>query len=288
MRKNFWNIVEKGKIDAIRYSNPAAAVEKYEAYLEKYPRDYEAKLMYASTLVTIKEFDFAYEILEATKREINSNDKIAQNKELLDHLNKSALVTEIRYLSYTNQFNKLYILLRKLSKEDMEKFDYTKFYCYSNLGYITEDNSSKLLSYSKKQMNSYDEEMFKEFIKRHLYEYNPDEEAKSDKIFEKGFPIDRVIEEVKKHLDYDKCICNSFYTDQYVFKYDVCGKDEGMFQNYFIVICLHNTNNILTMFPARDCEKLPYVDLNYLNNSYVSERPSQIDKFYRKFKSINQ
>ena len=61
-----------------------------------------------------------------------------------------------------------------------------------------------------------------------------------------------------------------------------------MFQNYFIVICLHNTNNILTMFPARDCEKLPYVDLNYLNNSYVSERPSQIDKFYRKFRSINQ
>ena len=43
----------------------------------------------------------------------------------------------------------------------------------------------------------------------------------------------------------------------------------------------------ISMFPAKDCEKLQYIDLNYLNDNKACTRPSQIDKFYRKYKKSN-
>ena len=162
----------------------------------------------------------------------------------------------MRYYAYTEQLYKLYDLFFELTEDQKNKLGYVKFYCYSKLGYISAEDESNLKSYTKRQILSYDENLFREFINIH-----------------------------RRKLDYEKCICNSYNTDQYVFKYDVCGKDNGVSQNYFKVICLHNTNNILTMFPASECERLDYVDLNYLNKKHVSSRPSQIDKFYKKFKN---
>ena len=59
-------------------------------------------------------------------------------------------------------------------------------------------------------------------------------------------------------------ICLGLYDDMYVFKYDSCGKDNYKIVNYFKVICFEGTSQIITMYPASDCEKLPYIDLNYM------------------------
>ena len=285
MKVNYWNIIERGKIDAIRYSNPEEAIRRYEKYIEKYPRDYEAKIFCASVYITIKEFDYAYDILEATKKEFRSNRKVIENQDVLDYLEEITIKQEMRYYAYTEQLYKLYDLFFELTEDQKNKLDYVKFYCYSKLGYISAEDESNLKSYTKRQILSYDENLFREFINIHRYGYNENLDEQSDKIFDRDFPFEKVLEEVKRKLDYEKCICNSYNTDQYVFKYDVCGKDNGVSQNYFKVICLHNTNNILTIFPASECERLDYVDLNYLNKKHVSSRPSQIDKFYKKFKN---
>ena len=42
---------------------------------------------------------------------------------------------------------------------------------------------------------------------------------------------------------------------------------------------------------SENCEKLPHVDLNYLNDNnknYENKRPSQIEKFNRKMKKYNE
>ena len=285
MKKNYWNMVERSKIDAIRYSNPEDAVRRYEAYIKKYPRDYEAKILYASVYITLKDFDYAYEIIKDTKNEYRNNKKVLENPDVLNYLEEIALKQEMRCYAYTNQLYNLYDSFFELSEEEKRKLGHVRFYCHSKLGYINEKDASNLMSYAKRQMNSYDENLFRDFIRTHSHDYNKDLEEQSDKIFDESFPLENIIEEVKKNLDYDKCRCTGYYTDQYIFRYDLCGRDNGVVQNYFKVLCLHGTDKILTMFPASDCERLPYVDLNYLNEVKV-ERPSQIDKFYKRFKRV--
>ena len=211
-----------------------------------------------------------------------------ENDSNREYLEKMALKEEMRYFSYTNQFYKLYDLFFELTSEQREELDNVRFYCYSKLGYIKEKDISNLKSYAKKQMIYYNEDLFNEFIATHRYDTCENKYIRKDKLFDKDFPLHKVIKEVKKNLDYDKCTCTGFYTDQYVFKYDSCGKDKGVFQNYFKVLCLHGTSDILTMFPARGCEKLDHVDLNYLNENQGNNRPSQIDKFYKRFGEKNK
>ena len=72
----------------------------------------------------------------------------------------------------------------------------------------------------------------------------------------------------------------------YVFKYDNCGKHDNKIANYFKIICFHNTQDYITMFPCSNCENLPYVDLNYLVNSNDIPKVktlSQIEKFNKRY-----
>ena len=230
MEKSHWNVIARRKIDAIRYTNPYEALKLYENYLKRYPDDYETKLLYASTLVTIKEFDLAHELLEEVKFEYKSNRKITENSETRKILDKCALYTEIRYLTYTEQYKKLYELLKKVPYEVREEFDIPCFYADLKMGKISQDNISNLRSYVKKQIYSYSEEDFRKCLNKHLYEHNLDKDEQCDKIFDKDFPVEEVLEAVKDNLNYDNAICSGGYSDVYIFKFDQCGKDNGALQ----------------------------------------------------------
>ena len=281
MKLPYWNNIERRKIDEISTANPKEALKKYELYMDRYPYDYEAQIMYASTLITLKEFDLAYEILQDVKMRYKSNIKIKDDCKVRKTLDRCALITEMRYLSYTYQFDKLYDLFSKMSPEDLKKYDHPRFYCNVNLGLVSEEDGKKLQSYLKRQIYSYSEDLFLEDLKKHLFETDSDE--KDSKTFREGFPIEKVLEEVKLNLNKDNCICTGFDADTYIFKFDYCGKDDYKIQDYFKVICIHDTSNIIMMYPCKNCDKLDYVDLNYLNEYDTNPKETQKEKFYKKY-----
>jgi hypothetical protein len=96
-----------------------------------------------------------------------------------------------------------------------------------------------------------------------------------------------IVEEVKKNISFDMKLSPGFLDESYVFKYDNCGRVNNKLANYFKVICFKGTKDIITMYPALDCEHLPCVDLNYLiENKKVNDkkRPSALDRFNQRYK----
>ena len=86
----------------------------------------------------------------------------------------------------------------------------------------------------------------------------------------------------------DKRLFAGTYDDTYIFKYDNCGRDNNKSVDFFRVVCFHDTNEIITLCPASECECLPYVDLNYLirdNEIPKVKRLSQTEKFKQRYNS---
>ena len=287
MEKPYWDLTKRRKIDRLRKIEPQKALSCYEEYISKYYSDYEAKLLYASTLITVGQISQAYEVIKETKYQYNNNRKIKADSDMKKYLDRSSIITEIRLYGYTEQFDKIYDILQKNNLLSDEQFSYIAFLSKVKLGMISEENLENLKSYKKKQGYEYSEDRFKEYIKKHTYEENHDKpiEEKSNTFFCEHFPLDRVIEEVKKNIDRDNCLYLGFFSDTYIFKYDCCGVYDNTKENYFKVVCSHDTNNIITMHPAPNCERLPYVDLNYINidDNYERRRPSQTERFYKRF-----
>ena len=285
MKIDYWNSVERKKIDVLRHFNPEKAIQLYELYLERYPNDYETRIFYATTLMIIREFDLAHEILQEVKDEYLSNRKITKDSDTRQILDKWMFAAEAKYLYFTYKFKELHEHLKNTPEELKSELEIPRFYCQLKLGYLTKDDILYLKSYTKKQIYSYSEEEFKKKLSKHLYENNIDvpEEEKCDKIFAENFPIDKVLEEVKKILDIENSLCSGGFNDVYIFKYDLCGKDHGVTQNFFRVVCLHNSYKIIAMAPAAGYDNTRYVYLNYLKEDEKVERESQIDRFYKRY-----
>lgn len=285
MKIGYWNSVERKKIDVLRHFNPEKALQLYELYLERYPNDYETKIFYATTLMILREFDLAHEILQEVKDSYLLNKKITKDSDTRKILDKWMFAAEAKYLYYRYKFKELHEHLKNTPEELKSELDIPRFYCDLKLGYITKEDISYLRSYTKKQIYSYSEEEFKNHLSKHLYENNIDipEEEKCDKIFAEDFPTDKVLEEVKKTLDIDNSLCCGGYNDIYIYRYDSCGKDHGITQNFFRVVCLHNSYKIIAMSPAAGYENTRHIDLNYLREDENVERKSQIDKFYKRY-----
>ena len=60
----------KSVVDTIN-KNPIKAKQEFEEYIKQYPKDYAAYPYYASSLITLGEFDKAYKILEYVERQFN-------------------------------------------------------------------------------------------------------------------------------------------------------------------------------------------------------------------------
>ena len=282
--QQYWSTVERHKIDYLRNTNPYQARVMYENYIKKYPRDYEAIFLYASVLITLKELDLAYEIIKMTKEKYREDENLKDSHHIKDLLDHSCFVAEARCLSYMNKTEELLDLIEEQPIEEQKKYRQVRSFCLAKLGYIPEHDLQSIDSYKKKQFINYNYDRFREYIRRYTYEYAIKFKDKKDSVFEKGFPMNKVLSEVYKLLDDEKSLYLGQLTDTYVFKYDLCGTCENKPVDFFKVICNHNTHDIISILPSDECDKLPYTDLNYLNDMYNNTtRPSQVDKFYKRF-----
>ena len=141
-------------------------------------------------------------------------------------------------------------------------------------------------SYLFSQIVKYDETDFLDHIKKHMQGEEDITEKDCCTIFGQDFPMDKIIQEIKKYIPSDKKLLLGFYDNIYYFKYDSCGRVDNKNVDYFKVVCFNGTDNFITMHPVIINENLPYQDLNYLvneDNFSKVKRMSQIDKFNKKF-----
>ena len=109
--------------------------------------------------------------------------------------------------------------------------------------------------YLFRQIINYDEGDFLYHIQKHTADFNKDLDTPNPAIFNTEFPINQVIESIKSYIPSSKRLFTGFYEDTYIFKYDCCGRVDNKSTNYFRVICFHDTNNIITMYPNIGCEE---------------------------------
>ena len=90
---------------------------------------------------------------------------------------------------------------------------------------------------------------------------------------------------IKRNINLDNKYFYGFFEDKYFFRYDGCGEAFHKNADYFEVITIHNTNNILTIYPSLDGKFHNNIDLNYILLEDVPTRKLiQIDKFNMRYK----
>lgn len=286
MQKDFYNKMEFEKLVKILNSDPTRARLGFEEYLEKYPKDYCARTMYASVLVRLQEFELAQKVLDATEIEIARNGHFAKHSEKVQSIELRIFYNRLTILSHTGRFKELYEYILKhetLSKEIQT--DILMLYIKKQLG-ILEESKSRKKGYIINQIIDYSENDMLEHVKR--YSASDNKSINNQIEFAPDISLEEIIREVKQNLKPKNKLCCGLYDDRYIFKYDECGQRNNRKTDYFKVICFQNTGDIITMYPTTDCENLPYVDLNYMKQSPGEESKkvkiiSQRDKFYRRY-----
>ena len=285
MKNKYYNEWEFDRILKVMEFNPLTANIKLEAYLNKYPKDYCAIIMYIATLITIGKFSKAEMLLneledtyKKDKHFIKKYPKIYQEK-----LRANIISSRIRLLSYQEKYEEAQNLYLKY-EDDLQKLgiemERILFYLRKKLNLpIRIDPES--YRYIYRQINEYSVVDFLGHIKKHLALYNHNKEQS---IFNCDFPLDKVITEIKKYIPGEKRLYPFIYADLYIFKYDSCGIESGKVANYFKVVCFHNTSDIITMYPINCCEESLCIDINYLiPNDTKLKALSRIDRFNNRY-----
>ena len=287
MENKYYDTWEFLKTNDITKTNPIEANSRFEEYLQKYPQDYSAYTYYAYNLITLGQFTKAEKILNKLENKFKSDTHFAKQTYKISGLNHDILVNRVRLLCYQEKYDEAYNLLKN-NREEFEHMGVSDivFYCKKKMGKI-DFNRRENNSYLFRQIVEYKEEDFMEHIKKHLADYNSNLDEPNKNVFVPNFPINEVVEEIKKYIPSNKMLCTGFWEDVYIFKYNECGRANNRLVNYIKVVCFHNTKDFITILPVSDCENLPCVDLNYLikeDKQPETRRMSKVDKFNQRYK----
>ena len=289
MKNKYYDEWEFKKISDLIEIDPYLSKIKLEQYIEQYPKDYCALAYYAYNLVVIGEDKKAEQILNF----VESNSKF--DKQFLGHskgigiFKNNLFLDKLRLLSYQERYSEILDMLyfRKCKKTDTFNLSMLELICRKKLGIITTDKNEQS-SYLVRQIIDYSEKEFLEHIEKHLSDSNLEQEELSTSVFAPNFPIDKVITEIKKYFLSEKRVFPGLWEDQYIFKYDECGKDNNRLTDFFKVYTFHNTSDIITMCPSCGVDKFSQIDLNYLKPKEVSKvkQLSRVDRFNMKYGRI--
>lgn len=288
MKNNCYNEVKLKKAISHIKNNPWTAKELLENYIDKYPKDYNGRIYYINTLITLNIIDDAVKYMNDLIDEVNENNLFLKNNNY-DKFVSSLFPNMIKILATQGKYEKIYSLIQ----ENISWFDYQhhslKFFCEVKLGIINKDNiDMSSLTYIEKQIIDYDEEALVNHLIKHLPEGNIDRSKINKNIFSPNFDLNRVLQEIKKYIPSDNKLISTPLSDYYIFKYNDCGREENKITDYFKVICFPNTDKIITMLPISNNGNVQTIDLNYLTENKPSNNISQIDKFNKRFnKSTN-
>lgn len=281
MAKEYYNKFLLHQAVKLMETNPEQSRIEFEGYLEKYPNDHYAIVLYISLLVSLQELELAQNIFNNVEKSIRNFD-IDLHRHYFESFffERNLLFTNIKLLSYTGRYREAIDLLNTDSKQNSE-FSVFKLYCLKKIGKLKIEKKEST-SYIMRQIIDYSEADMRNHILKHL-----SNSCESDAVFCENFPIDKILDEIKKYIPGDKKILGGLFDNYYYFKYDNCGRNKNKLANFFKIVCFDGTSDIITICPVLIGEDLPYIDLNYLNSNAEPSNVkvmSQIDKFNRRYK----
>ena len=284
MNKNHFNVWEFKQALNIAEIDPLSARVAFDEYLKKYPNDYSSYPYYCSNLITVGELDLAEKILDYVD-EACQNDEMFLKSPRFKKFKYNMFFSRVKLLSFQEKYEELYRFYSDNIEMDVDKnLNSVWFYSKKRTGRLNAEKRDEN-SYLFRQIVRYEEEDFYQHIEKHLANQNKDLDEPNTSIFEESFPLRDVVDEIKKHIPSDKRLFLGFYDNIYYFKYDGCGRVDTRLVNYFKIVCLHNSQDFITMCPVVGNENLPYIDLNYMKKEEPSKvkRISQIDRFNRRY-----
>lgn len=247
------------------------ALAEVQKYLKKYPNDIRTIIFYCHILLKINELEIVQEYLNTIELLDKSSEYESEILKIKLYLN-----------SYQGNFDECKKILQNPISSRKCRLSFLT-YLKKQLGNLAKENT-KNEKYICKQINSYDEQMAIEHIKKHfnngLCEFDD-----INSIFNDSFPLEDIINKIKEILPNEQKINSRGFENEYIFKYDKCGTVSGVSTDYFFVCTIQNTNHIITIYPCLNTGKLPFTDLNdYEKESNGKiKRISQIEKFNKRY-----
>lgn len=247
------------------------AEEEFIKYLRKYPKDVCAHIYHAINLIVIGRLDEASLILNS---DILLENNIKESNKIL------AFYTKIRLLICMEKYLECYEFIRK----------------NMNMFYISQDDRDiEIIMFLKKKLNilndkredvdSYFLEQVIEYKTGSFFSYMTKYLSGNDIIsnfkFKENFPFKEVYYKLREMLPNENKLNNSPVINSYFVKFDKCGIVFGKEVNYFKVVTIANSNEIVVMYPCEYIPKLPYIDLNltYQDENVKVKTLSQVEKF---------
>lgn len=172
-------------------------------------------------------------------------------------------------------YDRCYELLEKI-KILKDKKEIPEIYRLGRLEmYINKKKKNKLSSmpqgYLTKQIFNYKQEDAVDHIRRHHVEVEPEQISKK-------INLEQMVEEVRIKIDTlkpsIKCLA-----DEYVVKYNKVGYVKGEETNYVKVVCIPETDSIITMYPVEEFAAFTVCE----EKNKEEKRMSQIDKFNARY-----
>lgn len=267
--------------------NPNNAKYQYEQYIRRYPSDYFAYTHYAEVLIALGKYDAAEELLNYVEKIYVLDERFISDNLRVQAFKQRITISRFKLLSYTEKYDKLYELYLDSNavKMNNKSIDNLFIYCNKKLGKLNLDRDRKQ-QYMFKQIIEYKEKDFINHSRKHLFFVNQKLKTPNNSVFSPNFQFGLALEEIKKYIPSKKALFSRFYEDLYTFKYDECGIDKGNTTDYFKVICFHNSNKFITMFPCSEGRELEYVDLNYLipnDDNIKIKKLSRIERFNMRY-----
>ncbi len=285
--KNYFNEYEFNEAFKLQYIDPYEAEKRYENYFLKYPFDYNTYPYFVSLLILLGKFEKANDILNYIEKKAFNDSNYCNRIDKVDFLNYGLFTCRLKLLLFNKKYKELIIYyyqnIDNIKGYDLENnLNSLIFYCRKMLGDLDPKRREKN-AYLYRQIVRYEESDFRNHIKKHLIN---EKEEDNECVFSYDFPVDMVIEEIKKYIPSNKCLYHGFFDNVYYFKYDNVGRCNGKITDYFKVVALDNSKDFITMCPVMEGENLPYINLNYLIEKGNNEvkKISMIDKFNKRYK----
>ena len=250
MEYEYYNVTQINRIESITKNEPEKAIELLEEYLKKYQYDYHAWFLYIADLIIVKRLDDAENIINDVKLRFSCDSKVINYPDRVDVYKRSMFLNELKLFCYQNKYEKAYNYIMT-NKEFAKEFNIGRVMIFlkkilgKNKPYMEYDNL-----YVYDQINDYDEDRMRKYIYKHSYKYNESADKKDYNIFAPDFDYNTIIEEIKKYIPSDNKLYYGIVEDIYIFKYDLCGTENNKWTDYFKVVCIHGTSNIITISPV--------------------------------------
>ena len=271
-----------------------------ERYCCKYPKDRMALQYYTRLLIKLDRLDEAEKALKELEGLIVKARYEAQNrKEDIDKDEASLRLYRLILLTWKKRYKEAMTYFQ-MYQESIERTgvntDLMIFYCKHKLEKIPKLALRSDFDYKFRQIVEYQESDFLYQMKiKYISQAEKQPAVQSEyNFFTIDFPFDKIYDEVKRTINglqllssqEAKRLNQSFPIVRYIFKYPECGTSKNQLVDYFIVEVLCDTDNVVKMYPSKDCENLPHFDLAHMvpaSNKKKQLTRSRIAKFNERY-----